>query len=176
MPDGRKRVPDDHPLTNIFRDVDVERTEEDIDDIFDFSENELERDDIDVSAGSVGAATVEPDGFLDDDEFETFTEKAKESDKLGFNKMSKDNFAKSDELSTPKPINTHLDRDQDTVVADVQRKATVTTDPAKYANNPERFDFPFVDTPKEFRDEFEDTRRPFDKFESMAGEDDIFTY
>jgi hypothetical protein len=174
MPNRRKKVPRDHPLFGTFDDTDVKRVNEDLDDIFDFGSNELERDNVKVHRGRKGAATVEPDGYLDDEEFETFTEKAKSSDKLGWDPMAKENFAKSNKLSTPKPIDVHLSRDRDAAQADINRKAKVTTDPAKYANDPTRYDYPFLDTPKEFREEYGD--KSFDELESKAGPDDIFEW
>lgn len=174
MANRRRSIPNDHPLADTFDDTDVKRVENDLGGIFDFGSNELERDDVKVFSGKKGAATVKPDGYLDDDEFETFTEKAKESEKLGWDPMSKNNYAKGSKLSTPKPIDVHLSRDKSRAQADTDRKAKVTTDPTKYASDPTRYDYPFVDTPTEFRDEFGD--KSFDDLEQKAGRDSIFEW
>jgi len=174
----RSRIPNDHPLKSILTDVDVKRTKNELDDIFEFDSGPLEREDVDVSRGPRGVQ-VEPNGFLEGEEFDAFTDAAKDSGKLRFDQMDNSNFVVESELQTPDPWDVHSERDRDTAIADSNRKAKVTTDPVKYANDPERYDFPFVDTPQEFRDEFEDSSfatRGFNMFEKRAGPDDIFDY
>lgn len=175
MDNIRQRIPEDHPVNTIFRDTDKRRAEAEIDDIFDFS-GQLSRDDVSVSHGGKGAAVIEPEGYLDDPVFESFTEQAKESEKLGWDPMGKENYVKPSTLRTPKPLDVHTDRSEEAINQDIQRKAPVTTDPQKYAENPDEYDYPFVDTPSEFKDEFGDKINPFNRFERMAGEDDVFRY
>jgi len=172
----RRGVPDDHPLSRSFSETDVRRVKSELDSIFDFSENNLEREDVSVSDGPKGAATVEPDGQLSEGEFDTFTDKAKSSEKLGFDRLSKQNFAIESELDTPRPLEVHQNRGEETATTDVERKARVTLDPEQYAKNPGSFDYPFVDTPAEFRDRFGDDPSPMRKFDEMAGDDGIFEW
>lgn len=172
----RGKVPDDHPLRRTYRQTDVRRTRAELDSIFDFGDNNLERDDVKVTAGPKGAATVEPDGRLDEDEFETFTKKAKSTNKLRWDPMAKENFSWGNKLDTPKPLEVHASRDDETIRNDIQRKARVTLDPEQYAEAPGEYDYPFVDTPSGFRDKFGDKTRPMKKFERMAGEDDVFEW
>ncbi len=94
MANDRKRVPKDHPFHSTFAETDKRRTENELDDIFDFGSNDLDRDDVTVSPGR-GGGKVEPSDRLSDDKFETFNEKAKASDKLGWDPMDKSNFAKT---------------------------------------------------------------------------------
>lgn len=174
MPDYRRAArKEGHPLASMFDDIDVKRTKEDLDSIFDFSDSPLERDDIDVHPGR-GAGVVEPDGYLDGEEFDAYTEAAKESEKLGWDPMAKENYAKSNKLSTPEPLQAHLSRGDEVAQNDVNRKAKVTTDPVKYANAPSRYDFPFVDAPSRFREKFKDTS--WNKLEEKAGRDEIFEW
>jgi hypothetical protein len=172
----RDRVPDEHPVSRTFSKTDVKRTRADLSSIFNFGQNSLERDDVKVTDGPKGAATVKPNGRLDEREFETFTEKAKSSDKLGWDPMAKQNFARGAKLDTNPPLEVHGSRDDETIQNDIQRKARVTTDPEKYAESPSRYDYPFVDTPSGFKDEFGDESFPMRKFEQMAGEDDVFEW
>jgi len=174
MENFRDQIPESHPLTRTYRQTDYRRAQEDIDEIFTFENDPLDRDDIRVTPGSIGAATVEPDGFLDDEEFESFTEQAKESDALGWNPADQSNYVNESELSTPAPVNVHGNRSERAVQEDIQKKARVTTDPVKYANNPDHYDYPFVDTPAGFRDEFEN--ESFAEMDQRAGEDNIFTW
>lgn len=174
MPNNRKKVPKDHPLQTTFRETDVRRAREDLDDIFDFPSNNLERNDVKATKGSKGAAKIEPSGYLDDEEFETFTEQAKSSPKLGWDAMDKSNYAKPNKLDTPKPLDVHLGRGQEAAQQDTKREAPVTTDPAKYASNPDQLDYPFVDTTADFKDKWGDESNAFAKLDEKAGPDNIF--
>lgn len=176
MPDfSRSDVPRDHPLQKTFTPTDVKRTKEAVDDIFDFGGSPLERDDIEVNnPGSTGAAKVEPAGFLADEEFESFTEQAKESEVLGWNPMTKTNYAKENQLPSESPFEAHTDRSTEAAQQDTRRKARVTTDPLLYASDPDSYDYPFLDTPTEFKEEFGD--ESWRELEERAGPDDIFTW
>jgi len=169
----RSRIPTDHPLKRILPKVDAQRTKKELPNIFNFESSPLERDDVDVQTGPRGVH-VEPDGYLDDNEFSAFTDAAKESDALRYDSMDQSNFVVQSELETADPWAVHSERERETAIADTNRKATVTTDPELYATDPERYDYPFVDTPQEFRDEFESAS--FSRFEREAGADDIFRY
>lgn len=172
MGNGRKRVPKDHPFHDTFAATDKRRTEKELDDIFDFGTNNLEREDVTVSSGK-GGGKVEPSGRLSDDEFETFTEKAKASDTLGWDPMDKSNYAKTNELETQTPAGAHFGRSAEAAKQDTRREAPVTTDPEKYANNPDEYDYPFLDTTKEFREKYGDKPNAFERIDEKAGADDV---
>jgi hypothetical protein len=144
-----------------------------LDTIFAFSQNELERDDVQVSRGGSQGVKVEPSGSLDDEEFDTFTKRAKNSPKLGWNPADKSNYPRTNQFDTPSPFEAHQDRSTYAAKQDVKREATVTTDPEKYANNPDRYDF--VDTTKEFKQTFGDEANPFKAVEEAAGDDDLLS-
>jgi len=57
------------------------------------------------------------------------------------------------ELTTPDPRELHARRDQYARRQDEGRDAQLTTDPEKWANDMDSFDFPGVDTGPTFRDE-----------------------
>lgn len=171
----RKNVPQDHPLKRSFTEIDQRRVEKEIDDIFAIDESPLEEDDIEIGSSGSHGVSIEPSGYLGDEKFEAFTEQARESEALGYNRMDKTNYLKRDEaLDTPRPFAVHTDRSTEAAQQDTRRKARVTTDPEKYASDPDSYDYPFVDTPSEFKDKYDSTN--WNKFERMAGEDDVFEY
>lgn len=172
---NRGDLPRDHPLRRSGPEIDRKRTQNELDDIFGFSQNNLERDDVQVKRGGSHAVKVEPSGSLDDEEFDTFTERAKNSQKLGWNPADKSNYPRTNQFDTPSPFEAHQDRSTYAAKQDVKREATVTTDPEKYANNPDRYDFPFVDTTQDFKQRFGDKANPFKAVEEAAGDDDLLS-
>jgi hypothetical protein len=174
MPDyDRSDIPASHPLGKSKKQIDVKRTRGELDSIFNFGESELERDDVEVDIGGTHGVTVDTASYLDDDEFEAYTESARESDKLGYNQMNKSNYPRRNKLDTPAPFDVHQDRSKEAAQQDTRREATVTTDPETYASDPTRYDFPFVDTTAEFKQEYANELNPFQAVEEDAGPDDL---
>lgn len=175
MDNLRNRVGEDHPLRKMFTPTDQRRAEKEVGDIFDFAGSALEPSDVDVKPPkSTGAARVEPSGYLGDEKFDAFKNQAKASEKLGYNPMGKTNYVKEQQLDSERPLQAHASRSDDAIQTDIEKKATVTTDPELYAEHPDRYDYPFIDTPKEFKDEFGD--KSFAALERKAGEDELFTW
>jgi hypothetical protein len=136
---------DDGLLGDLSLFTDRRRTQAEVDDIFDFPDSPLERSDVEVDSVA-GRPSVEPSGRLSDSEFQQFKTTAKESDKIGWDPGSETNFARPDQLDTPKPQAVHERRSPLEQRLDEQREAQLTTDPEKYASAPGRYDYPFVDT------------------------------
>jgi len=166
--------PEDSPFRRITGLVTQERTRAQLDDIFEFDETTLERDDVEVNQFK-SSATVEKTSFLDDEEFETFRRRASESDVLKFSDARRKWVVDPQALTAPEPVTVHNDRPREVMEEDKRRKATVTIDPETYASDPERYDFPFVDTPPEFNDIFE-FPDPTGELELKAGRDKMFRY
>jgi len=174
---------EDSPFRRITGLVSQERTRAQLDEIFQFDETNLQRTDVEVEPLR-NTATVEKTGFLDDEEFDTFRSKASDAEALNFTKSAEaDALGLSRRkyvvdplaLETPDPVTVHNDRPRDVMETDKRRKATVTIDPEQYASDPERYDYPFVDTPPEFNDIFA-FPDPTGELETKAGRDKTFTY
>jgi len=174
---------EDSPFRRITGLVSQERTRAQLDEIFQFDETNLQRTDVEVEPLR-NTATVEKTGFLDDEEFDTFRSKASDAEALNFTKSAEaDALGLSRRkyvvdplaLETPDPVTVHNDRPRDVMETDKRRKATVTIDPEQYASDPERYDYPFVDTPPEFNDIFA-FPDPTGELEMKAGRDKTFTY
>jgi hypothetical protein len=125
-------------------------------------------------------AGIRPKGDMTDKEFEAFSETM--SSEPGFSRADSRTFRVSDasELDAPQPFQAATDRSAEALEDDRQQKARVTTDPYTYAADPNSYDYPFVDTPPEFTDEFAETSsltgQRFD-FDSIREQDDsVFTF
>jgi len=107
-----------------------------------------------IGLTGTGTPTVEPTENLTDDEFEAFTQARQESPFLTFNKYEKRNEVREsevpDEDQPPDPREVHESRSEYAQEQDENRDARVTTNPRKYANDPDSWDFPGVDTGPEF--------------------------
>lgn len=139
-------------LDSLGGEIDRFRTEAELDEVFDFS-GSLGREDVEVT-NRKGTPVVKTSGFLDDDAFGSFTEQAKDAPELGWNPTTKDNPVRTDRLSTPHPQEVHESRSEYAQKQDEARKARTTFDPGTYASDPNSFDYPFVDTPPAFEEEF----------------------
>lgn len=167
-------VPEGHPYRDINGFVDAQRTKAELDDIFQFDQNNLEREDVEVNHRS-GSASVDKTRSMTDDEFETYKNRAKQSEALTFNGSRKEWVVQPAELDSPDPLKVHTDRPRETMETDKNRKARVTTDVETYASDPEAYDFPFLDTPSQFEDEVPN----FDEagfLERQAGDDGVFRF
>lgn len=178
MPDfTRKNIPKDSPYQAVISFTDQKRAEKEAESIFNFGNTPLEKGDVKVtSPKSKGAAKVEPSGFLGDEKFGAFTDQAKQSDKLGYNPMSKTNYVKESELESERPFQAHQSRSRDAIEQDLDRKAPVTTDPTLYAENPGKFDYPYLDTPPEFKEEYPVASTSIQELDRKAGDDEILNW
>jgi len=170
----RDRLPKDEPYREIDGFVTAQRTRAELDSIFEFSETNLERKDIEVNRTRNGAV-VDKTKSLTDEEFDTYRERASRSEKLQFSGQRKNYRVKPAALDTPSPLKVHTSRDRDTMNTDSERKARVTTDPEQYARAPESYDFPFLDTPDSFEEVASDVD-PGGWLSRKAGADDLFRF
>lgn len=168
-------TPESEPYHDIGGLVQQKRTQAALVDIFEFSENNLEREDVEVGRKR-RTAFVDKTGSMTDEEFDTYTEKARESDALEFSGQSKHWVAQPAEIDAPRPLVVHNDRPESVQETDKNRKARVTTDVETYASDPEAYDYPYLDTPPEFEAEFEEAVFPENEIDRAAGDDDLFTF
>jgi len=109
------------------------------------------RDDLEVKADGSNV-TVDADGYLEDDEFQTFRDNvSKIANFSGTPSGGKNVVAPSrveDELP-PDPVEVHESRSEYAQKQDEARKARLTNDPELYANDPNSYDFPGVDAPED---------------------------
>lgn len=160
--------------------IDTARIQSSVDDVFDFSTSELEPDDVEVTERPGGKGVQQSDSITDS-ESEIFREKASESDAFSFQRRQEYWRADVSELPAPDPRDVTQRRSADELAQDRDEKARVTTDVDRYAADPNSFDFPFVDTPPEFNDEFSrstlgGTRIEGESVFEESGDDDIFTF
>jgi hypothetical protein len=147
---SRGIVPDfDTPENTEFLDgfIKNQRAESQLDGTFSGADN-LGPDDVAVTGVGVEVDGVSEAGF---DEF-----RATMQDEPGFSfDSTRKRFQpdREDDLIPPDPRQVAAQRDPEALAQDRRRKAPVTTDPAKYAKNPDEFDYPFVDTPRSFNEE-----------------------
>jgi len=169
-------VREGHPYRDINGFVDAQRTKAELDGIFQFDQNNLEREDVEVNHRR-NSASVDKTRSMTDAEFETYKNRASESDALTFSGSRKEWVVQPAELDSPDPLRTHTNRSRETMENDKNRKARVTTDPETYASDPEAYDFPFLDTPPQFEEDFVPSFVSEGSFlERQAGEDDLFTF
>lgn len=122
--------------------------------IFDFDSNNLEREDIKTKGRSNGSAVFTKTDSMTDDEFETYKSEAKESG-LNFDGGERGwGASKStlDDLGAPNPARVAQERSDDALENDRNRRAQLTTDVETYASDPNRYDFPGIDTPDEYHE------------------------
>lgn len=122
-------------------------------------------------------ASVEPDGFVDDDTFESFRGAVRNNSAISYRGGSNDVYSsKVDEDSgPPNPFDVHESRSEYAQAQDEARDARITTSPRKYASDPDSFDFPGVDTGPRFESTFgsDPSSRSLDKVqETASGERD----
>jgi len=133
-----------------------------------------------VEADRGKQTTIEPAGRLSEDMFEGFTDAAQKSPFLRFDRRQKTNVVRSEavpnEERPPDPRDVHESRSEFAQKQDERRDARVTTDPAKYAKDPNEFDFPGVDTGPAFRSVFGDNLSSdrFDTVEDRVKNDGVF--
>ena len=150
------------------------------DDIFDFQNSPLEPNDVET-VDKPGGKGFETAGHLEEDEFEAFRSTLNQSDAFTFQRNQEYWRADVDELPAPDPREVVKQREPTEVAQDRELKARVTTDVDKYASDPGSFDFPFVDTPPEFNDEFSRSTLAGTHIEGKsifkeAGEDRLFEW
>jgi len=161
--------------------INADRVEQEAESLFDFSGGVLDRDDVDVVRGGRYGKGVKKKSNLTDEKFSVFSNTLSESGSFEFNSAAGFWLADKSELDAPDPRQVTQSRDPDAVRQDRQRKARVTTDVGKYASDPDSYDYPFIDTPPEFKDEFTSETLTGERVrdESIldaAGRDDQFTY
>lgn len=109
------------------------------------------RDELEVKADG-SKVTVDPDGYLEDDEFQTFRDNVSEiANFRGTSSGGKNVVIPSrveDELP-PDPMEVHESRSEYAQKQDEARKARLTNDPELYASDPNSYDFPGVDVPED---------------------------
>jgi hypothetical protein len=109
------------------------------------------RDDLEVKADGSNV-TVDPDGFLEDEEFQTFRDNVSEiANFTGTSSGGKNVVAPprvEDDLP-PDPMEVHESRSEYAQKQDEARSARLTDDPELYARDPNSFDFPGVDVPED---------------------------
>ncbi len=156
-----------------------DRLESEKDKLWDFDDSPLEENDVNQTSGRYGQG-FKKSGNLDDEEFDAFKDPL--SDSQAFEYRSGGNLwsaeENSDELQTPNPSKVSNSRSKEAIRQDRRKKAPVTTDPEKYASNPDRYDYPFVDTPPEFTEKYADQvfsswDVKTDKIDKDAGKDDV---
>jgi hypothetical protein len=150
------------------------------DDVFEFENSPLESSDVKVANRASGKG-FETAGSLDDDEFEAFRSTLSGSDAFSFQRNESFWRADMTALDAPDPAETVEDRSPEAVEADRARKARVTTDVDLYASDPAAYDYPFVDTPPEFTEEFSESglvgrHVNHDEIHKRAEGDGVFRY
>lgn len=171
---------DDQNESDVKGLIETDRIEAELDNVFGFDSSIMERSDVKV-ANKPGGKGVEKTGSMDDDEFEYYTEQLNKTDKFEFNSNNEYWRANIDRLDAPNPADVAKSRSQESIDEDRDKKARVTTDVEKYASDPNSYDYPFVDTPSEFNDEFRTStlggsRLLFDEIRERETEDGFFEY
>jgi len=112
-----------------------------------------ETDDIQITDVENTGLEIEPARSLSDSEFSAF--ETAMSDLPGFSRVGSREFAvaQPDELGAPDPREVNQNRSKRAIEQDRNRQAEVTTDPYKYASDPDSYDYPFVDTPESWNEE-----------------------
>lgn len=153
-----------------------QRTRSHLDDIYDFENTNLEREDVKVTRAG-NRSFIKKTGYMDDDEFDTFVERSRESGAVRYDPGSKQNFTTDsslDRAGVPDPLEITMERDIEARRQDARKEAPLTKDVDKWASDPSRYDFPILDTPDSFQDNLpaDDTvaaldRHPADKLEDL---------
>lgn len=101
-------------------------------------------------------AAVEPDGYVDDDTFDTFRGAVSNNRSISYSGNSNTVFESrvEEEEKVPNPYEVHESRSEYAQAQDEARDARITTDPEQYASDPNSFDFPGVDTGPRFESTF----------------------
>jgi hypothetical protein len=112
----------------------------------------------DVRVDALGRqATVEPDGYVDDDTFDMFRDAVRNVSAVSGGRQNRVIESRVDEdLKPPDPREVHQSRSEYAQAQDEARNAQITTSPTQYAADPDSFDFPGVDTGPRFRNTFGD--------------------
>lgn len=119
------------------------------------SEPELEGD-VRVNA-SGREATVEPDGYVDDDTFGMFRDGVRDVGAISSGRQNTVFGSRVDEGDAPPdPREVHESRSEYAQAQDEARNARITTSPSRYAADPNSYDYPGVDTGPRFRNTFGD--------------------
>lgn len=105
-------------------------------------------------------ASVEPAGFVDDETFDTFRNAVSEVPAVSGGRR---NTVSEDRLSEgslpPDPRDVHGSRSGYAQAQDEARDAQITVSPSKYADDPDSYDFPGVDTGPAFSRTFGENPR-----------------
>lgn len=134
--------------------IEHSRVEAEKDRVFDFGTSSLEESDVEVTKKPSGHG-YEKSSQMTDDEFEVYQSTLSNNDAFTY-RQNEEFWGISDpaELSSPDPRKVNSGRSSSEIQADRNRKARVTTDVDKWASDPDSYDYPFVDTPTEFTDEY----------------------
>jgi hypothetical protein len=126
--------------------------------VFEFDQTKLERDDVSVSGGADnGAARFKKNGSLDKEEFDLFRSKARsagltfQTGGSGGGSWKLDNETVDQRIPDPRDV--HEKRSTEEKSKDENLRARVTVDPVEFAEDPDRVDYPLIDTPPEFEEE-----------------------
>lgn len=158
----REKLDIGHPLRDYGRETDKRRLRSSLDEIFDFDEGPLERKDVEVKKPPTGdaGANVDTTGYLGDEKFDQFVDSAKESDALHYQPRAKMWSADPEEIPVESPLAVFMSRSKQARETDLRKQAKVTNDPKKYAENPDKYDYPYLDTTQEW----EKKNNPFSVF------------
>jgi len=101
-------------------------------------------------------ASVEPDGLVDDDTFESFRGAVRNNSAISYRGGSNDVISSrvDDDSGPPNPYDVHESRSEYAQSQDEARDARITTSPRQYASDPDSYDFPGVDTGPRFENTF----------------------
>jgi len=114
------------------------------------------RGDVRVDA-SGRQASVEPDGYVDDDTFEMFRDAVRDVGAVSGDRQNTVYESRVDEDSRPPdPREVHQSRSEYAQAQDEARNAQITTSPTQYSADPDSYDFPGVDTGPRFRNTYGD--------------------
>jgi len=117
-------------------------------------------------------ASVEPDGFVDDETFDAFRGAVNNNPGITFRGGSNDVIPSQIEGNNgpPNPQDVHESRSKYAQRQDESRDARITTSPTTYASDPNSFDFPGVDTGPRFESTFgsDPTRGSLEKVQESA--------
>jgi len=102
-------------------------------------------------------ASVETDGYVDDETFDRFRDAKRETGAVSGNSQNRVFESRIDESNAPPdPREVHGSRSEYAQAQDEARNAQITTSPSQYASDPDSYDFPGVDTGPRFRNTFGD--------------------
>jgi len=101
-------------------------------------------------------ASVEPDGFVDDDTFDQFRDAVSNNRAISYRGGSNDVYSSrvDEDSAPPNPYEVHESRSEYAQQQDETRDARITTSPRQYASDPDSYDFPGVDTGPRFESTF----------------------